>query len=394
MKGWALAVCVILCAPFAAGEILTESYFLYLGRWPMDVMHDYISEPAPQGLAHDDNYWFYTKQDVLVKVPVTSDLGLTNSWMGLPHVHVADLPGTYDHFGDPVCIMYRSREYVLVPLDRNEEDREGIAVYDGDDVTNYLGFAFLNGDWHASHCAWVSAHPVLVVTNGTTNALLYSSTHSDVTNFTVHLLDMEALYNQTNVIITPLRQVPLYYEDGSPYTMATDSGYMQGGEFTPSGDILYVVAISSGLVAFDARDPLSLRRIRRASREAMPFKYAYEPGAYLDEPEGLTVWDLDDGRAPNIRGQLHVILINEEVGADYLSIHHFTHKIHVDAAAGSDAEWGRPETPLASVTQAVVQAWDGQELVVHAGDYPAPVTVTQRLRMVSQDGSAFIGGSP
>lgn len=30
-----------------------------------------------------------------------------------------------------------------------------------------------------------------------------------------------------------------------------------------------------------------------------------------EELEGLTLWDLDDGRAPGISGQIHVVLIND-----------------------------------------------------------------------------------
>jgi hypothetical protein len=59
-----------------------------------------------------------------------------------------------------------------------------------------------------------------------------------------------------------------------------------------------------------------------------PFNYEYSPtnpivGGLNEEPEGLTLWDLDDGRAPNIHGQLHVLLLDNDDSADEVYIKHY-----------------------------------------------------------------------
>ena len=39
----------------------------------------------------------------------------------------------------------------------------------------------------------------------------------------------------------------------------------------------------------------------------------WDPSASANEEiEGLTIWDLDDGRAPSIEGQVHVILLDND----------------------------------------------------------------------------------
>lgn len=67
---------------------------------------------------------------------------------------------------------------------------------------------------------------------------------------------------------------------------------------------------------------MSGKRVAKSTNGAEPFNYEFHPGTPVEcllrigdaqEPEGVTVWDLDkDTRAPGIRGQLHVIMVEND----------------------------------------------------------------------------------
>jgi hypothetical protein len=117
---------------------------------------------------------------------------------------------------------------------------------------------------------------------------------------------------------------------------------MQGGVFSPSGDLLYLTSgfwdghrINDGINVLETRD---WTRLRRSSNGGMPFEYRFKAGyPYSNEPEGITIWDLDDGKAPGIGGgQLHVLMLDndlEEFGDDDgVYLRHYTESIYVNAA--------------------------------------------------------------
>src|SRR6185503_2510917 len=100
---------------------------------------------------------------------------------------------------------------------------------------------------------------------------------------------------------------------------------MQGGEFAPGDNLLYLV---SGF--FDDEDGLeemegihvfetvTYQRVAHSTRGYGHFDYYYDPGLpTYEEPEGLTIWDLDGAGAPGITGQLHVFVSdNDADGGD------------------------------------------------------------------------------
>ena len=50
----------------------------------------------------------------------------------------------------------------------------------------------------------------------------------------------------------------------------------------------------------------------------------FSPGGLVhEEIEGLTLWDLDDGRAPHVGGQLHLLLLDNDLGPDELIFKHW-----------------------------------------------------------------------
>jgi hypothetical protein len=99
---------------------------------------------------------------------------------------------------------------------------------------------------------------------------------------------------------------------------------MQGGEFTPSGDRLYVscgifyvlVAPSDGIHVFNTTN---WKEIKRSTNSLLGgqqgcFDYRFNNDApWGEEPEGLTIWDLDNTGVTSANGQLHVLLDDHNI---------------------------------------------------------------------------------
>lgn len=90
----------------------------------------------------------------------------------------------------------------------------------------------------------------------------------------------------------------------------------QGGAFSQHSGLFYLVSHSSdgGLLIWDWHSGRFMRT---------PINYS--PGfPNYQELEGVTVWNLDSGRAPGIRGQVHVVMIENNVAsADDVWVKHF-----------------------------------------------------------------------
>ena len=173
---------------------------------------------------------------------------------------------------------------------------------------------------------------------------------------------------------------------------------MQGGVFSESGQLLYLVSgfldaarDSDGIHVFDTA---TWRRIRQSSRSKMPFKYEFHPGwDSYEEAEGLTIWDLDDDRAPGIRGTLHVLMLDNDYPLgedDQVYLKHYTESVYVDGAYTGD-EYGRLEEPFNTVTEANDMVWDGQRIWIRTGSYPETLTFSKRLEILALDGPVIIG---
>lgn len=54
------------------------------------------------------------------------------------------------------------------------------------------------------------------------------------------------------------------------------------------------------------------------------FKFEYHPGwSKYEEPEGITVGDVDGKGEPNIKGQIHVIMLDNNAGEDGVYFKHY-----------------------------------------------------------------------
>jgi hypothetical protein len=353
-----------------------EAYYLYLGNYPSGEpgWHENV-----QGLAHDNNNWFITQTLDLWKIPVTHDLkSVSPSDPGVRRIRLGDVPQLgvedYNHFGDPSYYEFRGQGYILMPVEGGKHP--AIAVFRADDL-GYVDHAYLQEQSKAGWCA-VDSQGNVYSSNGT------------ITSVNKYGVQWDLLHNNGTLELAPLTSIDLLDETGVTVTIEQ----MQGGEISPSGELLYLVAgyydhnrPSDGIHVFDLSTG---RRVQRSTNGSGYFNYEVHQG-YNEEPEGLTIWDLDDGRAPGIRGQLHVLLLDNDVfEADNIYMKHYTGTIYVDRTYTGE-ERGTPSKPFNTVGEANNLAWDGAQINIRAGSYPETLTFSKRVKVLAPGGTATIG---
>ena len=134
-------------------------------------------------------------------------------------------------------------------------------------------------------------------------------------------------------------------------------------------------------------DTTTWRRVAHSTNGYGYFNYDYT-SVWDGEPEGLTVWDLDDGRAPNISGQLHVFMLDNEIFDD-VELYHYTNVWRVDAS--SPCSQGEPTCPFRTVTAARNVIFPGSEMRISAGVYPENLSISTPIRMTATNGTVRIG---
>ena len=202
---------------------------------------------------------------------------------------------------------------------------------------------------------------------------------------------------------------------------------MQGGEFTSTGEMLYLVSGRGACLEWlgipgaewTPQDGIHAIRTDTWKEEAQSvknsltsnhFSYNYDPtciicdilgvpvGGGTDTPEGLTIWNLDDGSAPGIRGSLHVLLDRYMYGGtncdDRVAFHHYSSKVYVDIDAVSGVN--RPGT-LTNQFTSVMDAhdyypiWDGAVMSISEGVYDDTGVLNKRIKLQSRIGTVLIG---
>jgi hypothetical protein len=198
---------------------------------------------------------------------------------------------------------------------------------------------------------------------------------------------------------------------------------MQGGVFSDNDSLLFLVSgffddhyEEDGINVFETNSANTWTRVRRSENnyclewcdldgfqyccggyncDFEPFCYEFHPGSVFsnrEEPEGITFWDLDKGNAPEISGQLHVLMVDQEASDDDDSVYlkHYTSNVYVNCAAGTGSK-GKRDDPFGSVNEAVDFAWDGAKIALEPFDCPESVTIDKRLKIISTEGSVRIG---
>ena len=310
----------------------SEFFFKYLGTYPDDTHPGWHDEA--QGLAHDRNNWFITQRDTLWKVPVEVDLNhIFPRRRGVRRSSIADYPplSPFNHFGDPDYLEVDGRGYVVVPMQGEIEDArltelceamglfgfcpsafrmvQGIALFNSDNL-EYVAHATAE----RGEMGWCAVDH---------RGRLYAREVGRDDSILRYDVDWHDLIRRATEARTRSGTVLAYVIRPSlSLRLASPANYGQGGEVSPSGELLYLVADGIHVI-----DLTTGQRLIESSNGYGIFNFAFTlsewPNPYT-EPEGLTLWDLDDGRAPNIRGQLHVLILDNDVSEDEILIKHYS----------------------------------------------------------------------
>jgi hypothetical protein len=255
-----------------------------------------------QGVANDGKNWFFSGQYALWKIPANYDLGgeidedtanVVRKDLDEDDMPELDSKGI-NHLGD--LDYYKGHLYV--PAERGKPPVE-IALFDA----KTLRYINSSGPLTAQKefASWCAINPL--------NGYLYSS-KSDTNSLCVY--ERAVLANTSIGIfgleLTFVGNFDLFDEDGNPIFV----NRVQGGVFSKNGH-LYLVSDkahgtrdkgevpNSGIFGFD------MITGRRMIHKVVP----YDPSFHIDEElEGIDIWDLDSDGAPNIHGQIHLLMIN------------------------------------------------------------------------------------
>ena len=398
------AICFILVlVATATAQTWPEPYaahFHFLGHYPYD-------EPVfwgedVQGVTHDDANWYFTQTfeedgelfSLLWQIPVKTELNreeppsTARSWLIPEQLH----SNGFNHFGD--LDFYRG--YILIAVE-GAGPYPALAIFKTTPAgVEYLGYDEMTGQMGGSHAGWCAVD---------VDGAVYTCNWGETSRLQKYALDWQALENEDRVSLTFINDIPRTDENGAPLVLLET----QGGDFTPDGSLLYlstgyitescdgefssdVMESRGGIHVLDVK---TWRRIRHSANCATCddiFKFEFHPdlSGGCEEPEGLTIWDLDDGRAPGILGQLHVILLdNDWPDKDDINFAHYTSITYVDANAAMPGD-GRRNAPLQTISAACSFAWDGSQIKIGAGRYAERPTFSKMVRVSAWKGVARI----
>ena len=423
MKRNCYAAGILVASLLPAAIARAQSYEAYYlsNRQPYPLGETIWSNDV-QGVAHDDDHWYITATEVFWKIPVEQDLNTVS--LASPGVvlktfgHYPDLAG-YDHFGDPDVYRYAGTDYLLLPIENHDGNMPGaIAILRCADLSYVAHFSLPNPPpphaAQANDAGWVAVHSL--------GALVTSKQHVGplpglpARGLRFYYLDWGLLHTAGLVDVQFEAEIPVFDEQGQPVHLTT----MQGGEFAPGDNLIYLVSgfydDSDGLEereGIHVFDTVTYHRVAHSTRGYGYFDYYYDPGfSTYEEPEGLTIWDLDEGRAPNINGQLHVLVSDNDLDGGDVDFKHYTRNIRVAAGApcaylaccipapppgcptpfNQSCEFGVTECPFQTIGSALNLAWDGAQLRIQTGQYFETLTIARRVRLSAEGGTVRIGG--
>jgi hypothetical protein len=336
----------------------------YLGNFPG--ADGFAWSELQNGVTHDDANWYLTQEGRLWKIPVTwrldNDFSIDNLPPGVRTVAIPqELQNCkFDHFGD----LDHLDGFLLIPVEKTAStpsdsgcpSGNALAVFRAADLS-YVGSALLpaiageSPERFPGRFPWVAFNPV--------DGLLYTSENTidngrPLYRFTI---DLDALKQNCGVPTTDpvcgysafINDLPwllgfkdkwgLYESDGTLLTEQLGQ-YIQGGDFSDNGYLYLANGKTSSVSDPDGRNGIHVvdpaGRIVADSYNpgyscsgclSGSFPFEFDPKfPDFEEPEGLDWWDLDDPNAPDvpgIKGQLHVMLLGNQLGTDDIFFKHY-----------------------------------------------------------------------
>ena len=292
--------------------------YKYINNYPSDRENGWSDEL--QGVTHDDDHWFFTQKGTLWKFPVEHDLKIR-----ITHADPANgilkraIPSQlaelrYNHFGD----LCHFNGYLFIPI--TGPDRTPIiAAFKADDLS-YIACKIMDGYVSVAWCAFNPNDELLY----TSNKHLGAAEQDAVSPIKRYKIDMDKLVSLGRLVLTEQSPLVLTDEQGGDIQLK----YMQGGAFDHQDHLHILNGYAENLDAKDGGisvfDTTTSKRIARSRNGKGDFNYQYKPQfPRYEEPEGLTYWDLDDHRAPKISGQLHAIMLDNDLKTDDFYFKHY-----------------------------------------------------------------------
>jgi hypothetical protein len=250
-----------------------------------------------QGVTHDDAHWYITQDTTLWRIPRNRDLAAgVNGALGRVGIPQEILDQGGNHFGD--LDYYEGMLYV--PLEGAATAQ--LVVFEARSLAYRPLFAATLAQGNS--CPWCAIDP--------RSGLLFSSKF-DVDENGLFVYSVEA-DPDNGVEATFLGKFPLFDEHGAPMEIRR----VQGGVFSELGHLYLVSDTGVGVLGFD------MCTGRLAQRIPVDYQPERRVGFTYQELEGITLWDLDDESAPGVRGQLHVLMLeNAPIGEDKIFFKHY-----------------------------------------------------------------------
>ena len=438
-----LILIVILAVIF--GNILksqsvpTKSYegsYLFQGIFPSGLHNKdwFPDDYEVQGVTNDGKNWFFTSIDRDTDLPVIWRIPKNVPLDGNVSGNSGVISKSYSdndlkdlvkldayHWGDLDHFNYSGVDYIFIPIQRRGK-KSIIACFRADNL-QFINYSLLDRSVYPGWCAI-----------GVDSALYTSA--NDIGSIARYEVEWEKLlFQYDHDCFSFPETIPITNTDGSDVNM-TD---LQGGEFSPSGEMLYLVSgrclcarngaawsEKDGIHAIETNTWTRLDQSIKNSEPANHFSYDYNadctwcgyaiffPPFYITSPvgchtpEGVTFWDLEDESVENVTGSLHVLIdffTAIEIGPfacdeDKLYLYHYSTNVHIDKNSnGGSGLAGTPSNPFLTVSDAVIYypIWDGSQLIIKSGNYndqsgeEFPIVIDKRLKMNSEGGSAIIG---
>ena len=236
------------------------------------------------------------------------------------------------HLGDFDCYQ----GYLFIPV--TDDGQPYIAVFSAADLSFVTKQAIQRNGSYFTGIGWCAINPK--------DGSLYTSDKHAKNQFgsgcspvVIYEIDLPAIRARSGNFLRYKAQLSLKDENGKALTLE----HMQGGCFdnanhlhTNNGYPSYYgtnyangkggISIFTVPGAIIENTNYTTNRIAHSNQtgKSDPFRYQFNSKVGGEEPEGLTYWDLNDKRAPEITGVLHAIMLdNAGTGADDFYFKHY-----------------------------------------------------------------------
>ncbi len=294
---------------------------VYLGRYPDNRTPNWgDNNTATQGVANDGKNWFFSATGtntmvygenpdwIIWRIPADEMIDQDFSKSTNPnvrHVRRTDVDILHKmgvtHPGDIDC----HNGFLMVPM--RGPNGAIIVVFKADDLS-YQCYAELPGQKDIGWCA-VSPEGNLV------------SSEDDASTLFLYSVKWDILANQQKLIVQRDGE-PIQLKDAKNKPLFLKN--IQGGEFYADGPLLYMsCGVSYKVINTDGIHVINTDSWKEVAHSINPerkefgsFNFSFNNGAVApDEPQGLTLWNLDNRMAPFITGQLHALVYSWGAGS-------------------------------------------------------------------------------